>query len=258
MCQAKPLPRCSTHALTLVAAADRQHENKKLKVQTYKDRLDRLLAVAKNDGHTAEDLENLTSPKLSSIKRTKEKYRIAAEELNDRLRDVWEAELHVDATKKGFKELQSNPEMKLREQRLENARLLRAWHKKLRLMKSEDGTKIFSRDGDAWLRNAVIEDEYKVATKNHIELAFRYNTVNAESRKIHAAVEEARKNQNPNPAERVQINNLDKKKNELEGQRYALHFAIVLERAKRNLLATSITKEVKDEIVSNVKKRPVE
>lgn len=248
MCQAKPLPRCSSHAPGIVDAADYKYVVKKAEADRQHAKLLELIESFKERGFSEEEISQATGAKFSRIRTAREKYRQKNDEANERLRDVWEAELHRDATKVGYKELLTNPLMPGRELRLENATALRAWHKRLRAIKGNDGVNLFGKSADSWMKESVLEEEYKEATQKYRELAFQFNTIGAEGRRLKEEFNVVSEKATKTAEDRANLENLRVKAAVMRSNQTKVHFAMVFERTKKSLIQDSLSVEFKESL----------
>lgn len=245
MCQAKPLPRCSSHAPGLVQAAEYKYKIAKSATDKQRAKVEALIDIAQSKGLSEEAIASCSDASLSKLKVAKEKLRQCIDESNERLRDIWEAELHCDATKIGFKTLTSSASLQNRDQRTENAVALRAWHKRLRAVKGNDGKSIFDKDGDTWMRNAVLEEEYTVSARKYKEQSFQYNSVTDTLKKMKFQFEELNQKPGKNAEDMKEMERLRQGAVSIREQQNRIHYAMILERTKMNLIDTSVTTEFK-------------
>lgn len=253
MCQAKPLPRCSSHAPGLVQVSEHKYQQAKEASDKQRARVEALVAAARSKGFSEEEIESATAPALSRLNAARGRMRQYVDESNERLRDIWEAELHYDATKVGFKILTSNASLKNREPRSENAIILREWHKKLRSTQGQDGKSIFDKDGDTWMRNAVLEEEYTIAARKYKEQAFQYTTLNGEMRKLKQQFENLSQKTDKKNEDFKELDRIRKTANAMREQQSKIHYAMIVERAKKNLIDNSLTAEFKTSLESAAK-----
>lgn len=253
MCQAKPLPRCSSHAPGLVQAAEYKYKIAKSATDKQRAKVEALVDVARNKGFSKEDIDSCSDASLNKLKAAKEKLRQCVDDSNEKLRDIWEAELHSDATKIGFKELTSNASLQNRDQRTDNAIALRTWHKRLRAVKGKDGKSIFDKNGDAWMRNAVLEEEYTVAARKYKEQSFQYNSVTDELKKMKFQFEELNQKPGKNSEDMKEMERLRQSAVSIREQHAKIHYAMILERTKMNLIDTSVSTEFKSTLELLVK-----
>lgn len=248
MCQAKPLPRCSSHAPGLVQAAEYKYQIAKTTSDGHKAKVAKMIDSARKSGISEEDIASAAHPSLHRLNVARIKMRQSIDEANERLRDLWEAELHHDATKVGFKTLTSNAVLVGREQRTSNALELKAWHKKLRALKGNDGKSIFARDGDEWMRNAVLEEEYTVAARKYKEESFQYTAVTGELRKMKDRFDELGIKANKTNDEFKEMDRLKRQAVVVREQQAKIHYAMILERAKKNLIDNCLEVDFKKKV----------
>lgn len=250
MCQAKPLPRCSSHAPGLVQAAEYKYQLAKAALEKQKSKVETMTASIRGKGLSEEVIAQGSHPALTRLSASRVKLRQYVDESNERLRDIWEAELHYDATKIGFKALTSNPALGNREERTNNAVALRSWHKRLRSIRGNNGKSLFDRDGDVWMRNAVLEEEYTVASRKYKEQAFQHNAIGGELRKMKARYEELAQKHTKNSEDYKELERLKQNAYDMRVQQSRIHYAMILERAKKNLIETSVTDDFKSALNS--------
>jgi len=245
MCQAKPLPRCSSHAPGLVQAAEYKYQVAKAALEKQRAKVEVLTNGLRSKGFSDEALAKAKDPALSRLAASRAKLRQCIDESNERLRDIWESELHYDATKIGFKAITSNPALGNRDERTNNAIALREWHKRLRSIRGNNGKSLFDRDGDVWMRNAVLEEEYTIASRKYKEQAFQYNAINGEIRKMKSRFEDLTQKASKTSEDYKEIERLKQHASAMRDQQNKIHYAMILERAKKNLIETSVTDEFK-------------
>jgi hypothetical protein len=246
MCQAKPMPRCSSHAPGLVQASAYKYQIAKAATDKQKDKVESLILTARSKGFSEDEIEAATNPALTRLSQARTKLRQCIDESNERLRDIWEAELHYDATKVGFKELTSNASLQNRDQRSENAMALREWHKNLRSIKGNDGQSIFSKDGDEWMKNAILEEEYAISSRKYKEQAFQYAAVTGELKKMKATFDLLALKTAKTPDDVKEMERLKRHGVAVREQQSKIHYAMILERTKKNLIDTSVSESFKE------------
>lgn len=237
MCQAKPLPRCSSHAPGLVRAAKYKYQSAKTEMESLNERIVKLENVAREKGLPLNSLEQANIPLARKILRTRARIIEQKKLLDNRLRDVWEAELHFDATKEGLSALTVVKDKTVhQEYRHKNALSLRSWHRLLRSKKGENQVSIFAKEGDPWLRKAVLDDELRHASSNYENYESQFQSISDRGKGISANLKEA---QSKPGVSRNGVENMKGELERLKKRQIELHYLMILERTKKNLIADS-------------------
>ena len=262
MCQAAPGSRCANHAKKerdKIAKESIELSSQKLAIS---EEIVDLKNEARFSGFSDEEIMDRSNEKLGRLNSLRNEWDRLDRKSNELVRDTWEQELHMDATRTGRKELEADEDAPLKGFRLKNADAMNAWQKSLRETKDSKGNKILSKDADRSEYRAFLVDQAKKAKEgfknesrqqdialDRIELLNeeldKFNTRTLSHKEARKPGQRAFSRVAVDPKDQEDVDYLERQKSSCIVMQQQAHYGQVLERAKLNRIRKAI--QIEDE-----------
>lgn len=260
MCQAAPGPRCANHAKKERDKITKESIELSTQKLAISEEIVDLKNQARSAGFTEEEIMDRSNTKTGRLNGLRAEWDRLDRKSNELVRDTWEQELHMDATRTGRKALEADDDAPLKGFRLKNADAMNAWQKAMRETKDSQGNKILSVKADRAEYRAFLAEEAKKAKEafknegRQQDIALdRIELLNDELDKFNTRTLSAKDARKPgqrafsrvavDPKDQEEVEYLERQKSSCIVMQQQAHYNQVLERAKLNRVRKAMQNE---------------